>query len=60
MEDIDAFGLISIVALVVAMGGLTLIEESGRRAATFAYLMTVLVLGLGLAFLLLYMGVLPS
>lgn len=60
MEDIDAFGLISIVALVVAMGGLTLIEESGRRAATFAYLMTVLVLGLGLAFLLLYLGVLPS
>jgi hypothetical protein len=60
MEELDAFALISIVAMVVAMGGLTLIEESGRRLATFAYLMTVLVLGLGLAFLLLYLGVLPS
>lgn len=60
MEDIDAFGLVSIVAMVVAMGGLTLIEESGRRLVTFAYLMTVLVLGLGTAFGLLYLGVLPS
>lgn len=60
MEELDAFGLISIVAMVVAMGGLTLIEESGRRLVTFAYLMTVLVLGLGLAFLLLHWGVLPS
>lgn len=60
MEDIDAFGLVSIVAMVVAMGGLTLLEESGRRAATFAYLMTVLVLGLGVAVLLVHWGVLPS
>ena len=60
MEELDAWGLFFIVTLVIAMGGLTLIEESGRRLATFAYLMTVLVLGLGLAFLLLHLGVLPS
>ena len=60
MEELDAWGLFFIAALVVAMGGLTLLEDRGRRAATFAYFMTVLVLGLGAAFLGLYLGVFPS
>lgn len=60
MEELDAWGLFFTAALVVSMGLLTLLEDRGRRAATFAYLMTVLVLGLGAAFLGLYLGVFPS
>ena len=60
MEELDAWGLFFIATLVVAMAGLTLVEESGHRLVTFVYLMTVLVLGLAVAFLGLYWGVIPS